>query len=348
MAFDNYADRTDSGPAKSTAVAIAGANRVWGQRPAITSADVAFPVCGDSFEAGPSAPVKLACIQVTAFRNQEHGNPLSTIFAQWFGVQTAGVAARATAEAKEGNATDCLKPLAMPDRWVERSPVTASWSTTSTFNKWNPSNPTVLLAPPDSYTAATALASGSGLTITADLGTQVVLNPGTTAIPVSPVSPWRYLAVQIPASRYGNDTRANIEQCAAAPVGIGDRLNLQGGSVGAGVTAGLQILIARDPGASWNTVTRRIDGSCADATPRCASMSPRLVALPLYDLHDLADRSRTGVTSIRVTNIIGLFIESVSGTTVTGRLTTHPGLRQATALTLTDASSFLRASLLIE
>jgi hypothetical protein len=177
---------------------------------------------------------------------------------------------------------------------------------------------------------------------------QVVLNPGATAIPVSPVSPWQYLAVQIPGSRFGNDQRSNIEQCAAAPVGISDRLNLDSGSVPTTVAAALQALVARDPGASWNTATRDVVGSCADALPRCASMSPRIIALPLYDLHDFADRSRTGVTSIRVTNIIGLFIESVNGTSATGRLTTHPGLRQATALTLTDASSFLRASLLIE
>jgi hypothetical protein len=77
-------------------------------------------------------------------------------------------------------------------------------------------------------------------------------------------------------------------------------------------------------------------------------MSPRIIALPVYDLHDLADRSRAGATSIRINNIVGFFIESVSGNDVTGRITAHPGIRRATALTLVDASSFLRAALLVE
>jgi hypothetical protein len=77
-------------------------------------------------------------------------------------------------------------------------------------------------------------------------------------------------------------------------------------------------------------------------------MSPRIIALPLFDPNDLADRSRAGATSIRVANIIGFFIDSVSGTSVTGHITSHPGVRRTGITGLTDASSFLRATLLVE
>ena len=348
LSVDSYTDRSDSGPAKQAALAVAASNRVWGESPAVTAADVTFPVCPDSFEAGPSAPPKLACVNVAVYRDAEHNNPLSTFFGQMFGVNTAGVAATATAEAKEGNATDCLKPLAIPDRWLERYPVAAPWSATAAFDKWDPSNPSVLLVPPDSYASPTPLASGTGLTMTADFGREILLTPGSVGTPISLIQPWQYLPVQIPGSVYGNDLRGNIEQCAAVPVAIGDRLNLVTGSVSGTVASALQTLVDRDPGARWNPATRRIEGSCADTLPRCASMSPRLIAVALYDPNDLADRSRAGATSILVRNIVGLFVDSVSGTNATAHITRHPGKVLATAIRLTDASSFLRASLLVE
>ena len=348
LSFESYTDRTDSGPAKRTALAVATTNTVWGQAPAVAAADVTFPVCADSFEAGPSAPPKLACVNVAVYRDGAHSNPLATMFAQLAGVNTAGVAAAATAESKEGNATDCLKPLAVPDRWIERYPASGSWTPTSTFDKWNPSSPSTLLSPPDSYAAPTALSSGSGLTMTNAFGTQVVVTPGSTAQPVSPISPWKYLPVQIPGSLYGTDIRQNIEQCAGAMVAIGDRLTIGPGGVSGVVATALQTLVTRDPGARWDAATQRIVASCADAIPRCASMSPRLIALAVYDPGDLADASRAGATSLLVRNIVGFFIDSVSGTNATGHITRHPGRNQTTAIRLIDGSSFLRASLLVE
>ena len=55
-----------------------------------------------------------------------------------------------------------------------------------------------------------------------------------------------------------------------------------------------------------------------------------------------------GATSVLVTNIVGFFIDSVSGTDVTGYLVRHPGLRAANAITLFDDSSFLRATMLVQ
>jgi len=111
----------------------------------------------------------------------------------------------------------------------------------------------------------------------------------------------------------------------------------------------LTALVARDPDAVWNAVTQRVEGSCADAPVRCASMSPRIIALPVYDPIDLADASLAAVpASVRVTNIVGFFIEGVAGTNATGRIVKHPGLRDANGIILTDASSFLRASLLVK
>jgi hypothetical protein len=348
LAFDNYTDVSSIGPAATAARTVARANRVWKEAPSVTDADVTFPFCLNGDETSPTATWAQTCVQVEAFRNAVRGNALPSYVGRLMGITAQGVAARAVAQARAGNSTDCIKPLAVPDRWSEGAPVVGGWLPGSTFEKWNPANPNVLLNPRDLYTAPGWDFIGTGLTISVDLATPATLKPGTTAIPVSPIAPWRYLAVQIPLSAQGNDLRANINQCARARVGIGDRLNLMAGAAPATVATGLQDLINRDPGASWNAATKHVDGSCADAQPRCASFSPRIIALPVYDVNDLADRSRTGATSILVRNIVGFFVDTVAGNDATGHLVQHPGLIQATSTTLSDESTFLRASLLVK
>jgi hypothetical protein len=345
LAFDSYDDRSSAGPAKSTAIGVALANDVLSQPPDVTPADVTFPLCPDSFSAGPSVPPIFSCIRVNAFRSVERGNPLPTFFGRVFGINSSSVAATATAQARAANSTPCLKPLAIPDRWTERVPATGPWLSTSTFEKWDPVNPTVLLAPPDFYSAPRPTASGTGLTMTDDVGVRIVLSEaGANDAPV----PWTYHAVRIPGSRHGNDFRSNVAQCAGATVAIGDRLPVQPGGSGGLTAAAVQELIDRDPFARWNAVSNDIDGSCADSPSPCAAMSPRIIAVPLFDPGDFADNRRAGVTSVLVRNIAGFFIEAVSATTITGVLVRHPGFIQSTAPTVIESSAFLRTILLIE
>jgi hypothetical protein len=178
----------------------------------------------------------------------------------------------------------------------------------------------------------------------------VTLVPGSTAIPVSTISPWNYLALRIPGSVNAGNVRADVNSCAKAQVAIGDQLDLVPGNDPPSIVGGLQDLINLDLGATWNTTTRRVEGSCADANPRCASMSPRIIAIVAYDVNDLADNSRfgPGATTVRIANIVGFFIVSVNGNNATGRIVRHPGLINSTAPLLSDAASFLRATLLVQ
>ena len=350
LIFDDYEDHTENGPAARAALAVARNNAVWQREPAVAGADITFPYCPDSLDAGNDATPIPACVQVDLFRDAAHGNPLPSFIGQLLGASAPGVAARAMAEARDANATDCLKPIAVPDRWVEKAPAVGPWQPTSTFAKWNPANPYALLARHDEYTEPGWRTSGTGLTLTVDFGAQVTLTPGTTAIPVSPISPWNYLAVQIPGSRFANDLRANVSGCARSAVAIGDELPLAAGGFATDVGLGLEDLVARDPDAYWDASARRVAGSCADVHPRCASMSPRIVALAVYDVNDFADQSRfePGVTSVLVSNIVGFFIDSVSGGNATGHLMRHPGLIRSSASLLIDDSTFLRAALLVQ
>jgi hypothetical protein len=346
LAFDSFSDRTNSGPAKAAALGVATANTVAGAPPSVTTADISFPACPDSFAAGPSVPPNLACVRVNVYRTLERGNPLPSFFGQMLGVTSSDVTATAVAQARAANATNCLKPLAIPDRWTERSPAAAVWTAGLTFEKWDPADTTMLLVPPDSYSAPRPTASGTGLTMSgADgVGTRVVIEE--SAVATGP-QPWRYRAVQIPGSMLAG-FRNNIEECARSTVSIGDRLPLQAGVTAGDAAVAMQTLINRDPGATWNATLLDVQGSCADAVPSCGALSPRIIAVPLYDPSDYADAARAGATSVLVRNIVGLFVESVSGTSITARIVRHPGTIRSSAPGVIDASAFLRTVLLVE
>src|SRR5437764_6542415 len=72
LAYDDYTNWTATGPAELSARAIAAKNLVW-QEPAIVPASkVEFPVCASSYDAGASGTPVNACVQVTAFRDENH------------------------------------------------------------------------------------------------------------------------------------------------------------------------------------------------------------------------------------------------------------------------------------
>jgi hypothetical protein len=50
---------------------------------------------------------------------------------------------------------------------------------------------------------------------------------------------------------------------------------------------------------------------------------------------------------LRVVNILGFFIESVSTGSIDGRIAHHPGLVNSSAPTLTHQSAFLRTAVLV-
>ena len=143
LAYDSYSDRTETGPAQATAREVVAQNLVWNDQAAI---DVdANVVCADTYANGSSASPILACVQVTASRDDAHANALPTYFARLMGFNSTGVAATAVAEAKVANSTDCLRPLASPDRWTDRCPSASAWTSSSTFDRWDPMNPPMLL-----------------------------------------------------------------------------------------------------------------------------------------------------------------------------------------------------------
>lgn len=366
-----YVAPTDLDRARAAAVAMARTNLVWGQPPAVEDSDVFIEPCPPG---SPGLPDN--CIRVNVYRNQERGNALPTFFTRLVGVVSQGVRATATAQILSGNATECLKPWAVADKWAEHWPVEADWTTESIFDKYTKSGgglvPDPSITRPDVYIAPTADSPGTGFapfnadgTPTSDFGLPFTLKIGSAHDRLS--SGW-FLAVDLENPECSNPTggdcyRTNIKGCSGTVYKIGDTLAIdseQGNMIGptaqgvegGGPSDGVPALIQQDPGARWDTATHSIVNSCAPgvcADGRYHSESPRIVPIPLFDVDAFYAGTPNGKNTITITNIMGFFIEGMGGQgnrDVVGYLVAVPGLKRAGG-GVTNESSFLRTVILV-
>ena len=280
-------------------------NQVMGANVSVSAGDVTFlpdPVTGATTR-----------VQVTVFRNSARGNPVSTLIGQIFGVNSADISATAIAEAVPANASTCVKPFAIPDKWTERQ--TPVWDPTDSFNA-------AFLPPtfsPDVYKGVID-AAYTGYK-RANVGLQLTILPSAGNVMAS-----QYYALNLPG---GNPYQENIEECNGAKVTIGDVVAatpLNNGQTFNGVNA----LIAQDPGASWDSVNNRVVSTM--------NPSPRIVTVPVYDPAFYDAGLKAGNAQIRVADIVGFFIQNVAANgAITGRIVPVSGLVQGAAPVTTQA-----------
>lgn len=340
IAFDND-DRSATGPAKTAAYNFALANDIMGQDPnvvdpSVAATDVRFysedpsafpPECSDD-----------SCIRVDVYRNQSRGNPLPMWFGQLVGLTEQGVRAMAIARVSQANASDCLKPFGIPDKWADNFDTTPEpnhpiWSNDDRFEqvegdvKGNSDTP---LPNPDEYRRL-GEADPTGYKAQGepnDIGVRIVLKSGS---PNDAIQPGFFYPVRLPLpdgewSTGGDDYRENIAQCNGVPVEIGQFLPTEPGDMIGPTFQGISALIARDPYAEWDDDEQAVVMSCAQDPQPCAERSPRVVAIPIFDTQTYHDGRGTGLIELEIVNILGFFIEEMQGNQVTGVLMTIPGL----------------------
>src|SRR4029453_11890975 len=344
MALDTngWTDRTETGPARAAALRMAQSNAIWSVTPSVNVAtDVFFT--GDPADMCPAdVNGRTPCIRVDVYRNQARGNPLPAIFGRAVGLVNQGVRATATARVAVANASDCLKPWAIPDKWLERYPVPAPWTSTSTYETgaqqgqtWTPYNP------PDLYTRPSGSDPGPGLPVPAVLGRQARLKAGG---PQTSIAPGVYFPVRIPTytgtSTGGSDYRANISGCNGIPISPGTPLQSENGNMVGPPSQGVADLIALDPMADWDPATKSVINSCAQASTSCAPRSPRIVAIPIFDTAVFESTKRQGLPVFTVVNILGFFIDDMVGNDVVGYLCEVPGLTTGSAPALDPRAAF--------
>jgi Flp pilus assembly protein TadG len=351
LSFDDPNDLTDAGMAKQSALRYALANPVWGQAPAVNvSTDITFPACPD----GTSDQ----CVQVDVFRNQQRGNALPTLFAQFVGVMDQGVRATATAQVRTGNSTDCLRPWAIVDRWDEFNPPEPpdvpdipdpDFTPQSTFDRYSTGQGNSPPQEPDLYVPPTQSSPGTGFTVTGDYGRQFGIKtgpPGNGAIS----SGW-FRSLDLPRVDTGNlggdAYGSNIVSCNGYPTSIasdatqcptdGSQIStheekvywaargcvrVQTGNMQGPTISGIEDVYNRDPSARWNPSLNNGRGGVANS---CCTPSPRIVPISVIhiDAYLAADPTGSGGV-VKLVNIFGFFIEGLGDIDQNGNITFNP------------------------
>jgi hypothetical protein len=343
LAFD---DPDDFDGARTKAMSVARRNNVWAAQPDITAADVTFPPCPPG---APGAPD--TCVKVDVFRNQRAGgSPLPTFMTRLVDIVNQGVRATATAQVLIGDSAKCVKPWAVPDKWLDSrdTPQDNLWTPDDKFERYeqNGSNRGAVLDPADVY-VPTGVDGHSGFTVEVDYGTPMVLKHGNPQQAIAPG--WFFPVVINPTEGPGGDNyRDNIASCDPTVVGPGTVLQTEPGNMVGPTSQGVAALIAQDPAAHWSAAANGGRGAPTGGcmTAGTCALSPRLVALAMFN-PDLYDSGRaSGRTDIMVTKILGFWIEGMQGNDVIGYLTHYPALAAGGGPIEEDAS-FLRTIILV-
>ena len=305
LMYDDFDDRTASGPAVTSAIKAAQFNDVMAGDVSVTPDDVQFP----NDEMGQPNRV-----QVTVYRRGDRGNPLSTHIAQFFGIPTVGVAAVATAEVSPANAMTCVKPFTIPDKWTENQ--TPAWDPNDTYDAFN--NKGVPLANPDVYVPADQ-PGYTGYNQERERGMRLMLRAHNG----NNIGPSMYFSYAIAGVTGASAYDWNIANCNTHVMNWGDRLLHEPGAMAGPTTQGIEALIAKDPNAYWDDATNTIKNSAYGG-----QQSPRVFPIPLYDPVYYDSGKRAGRDAdLKVANWIGYFAESVDGYSIYGRIIPIGGIR---------------------
>jgi hypothetical protein len=339
--YDDFADppSTRHSLAAQIARGVAAANSVW--------QEAATPVVSFDCPAGVTG----RCTKIDVFRDGTAGsNALPTLFGPMLGVGTQRVRATATAITLNGNATPCLHPIAFADDWTEnRDPE-------NEFNRYYegtapPPPGTLLSGDRDDYAPPTSTYAGA-TTVSVDFGERIIwelLSPLTY-----PITRRLLVPLDLPG---GGTFADNMTGCVGQTLALNDTVPINTTIVHRDITAAINSVIAQDSGADYDYGAHRITNSCA---PSCASVSPRLIPIALYDPRKLQlGRSSGNWTDpdvgcptnnpcITITNIIGFFLHGVAGGYGPhGHFMRYPGSTLTTAPTYMDDGSWLVTTHLI-
>jgi Flp pilus assembly protein TadG len=267
----------------------------------ITPADVTFP--------------EPDVIRVTTHRTEATGDALRTYFRKVISPFTsANVTATSAARIYDVCHTKCLRPWAIPDRWDDANG-NSQWDDGEAYDP-----------------------EGTGYIAPVDVGTPITLKVGN---PHEAIEPGIFYPINFPPLNNeegdkpltgGDWYRQWIHDCEPFIVGVGDELQLEPGNMVGPTKLGMQELIAQDPSAQWDPVSKTIINSTF-------GVSPRIGLVPFFDptLPPVSGRN-----SVFVTKIGAFFIESVSSggdvfgyfmqITVQGRPCEESGMGTGTAL----------------
>ena len=187
-------------------------------------------------------------------------------------------------------ASSCLRPLAIPDKWVENQ--TPPWDPTDSFDPTGPN--------PDLYL--------TGFDPVTDQGTpiELVVSDGS----LTGRAAWPVRTGEAGEAAF----RLDILTCSGYLHSIGDSLPLATGNLVALLGPAMSELIAQDPNALWDPGANGGKGGVINSA---YAQSPRVIALPVF----APDSSPGTTSSLTVVKIVGFFVSQQSTAGVQGFLT---------------------------
>jgi len=293
--FNNWDDRSSTGPAVQSALSAARSNQVMSATVSVTPGDVTFP----NDPSGQPTRVK-----VDVYRTGGRSNPVPTLMGSLFGVQNADIVATATAEVSPANAMKCVLPFTIPDRWREGS---AAGPRSQPMDSYDPTVGDTYIGPGN--------ANYTGYDPVRDRGMQITLKANNdTKVTASFYNPW-----DLPGSTGASDYRDNIDHCNPALITWNHtQYPPENGNMVGPTKQGTDGLVDQDLGAHWDDSCNCIVGS----KYKNPLDSPRVAKIPVYDPDVFLDGPAHGKNIVlQFTNMIGFFIEPLSGAgEVTGRI----------------------------
>ncbi len=345
-----------SGPAKAAATAFAAKNAIWGTYPSAGDIDVVTSYDGFNCPSNlPTATLGNNCVRVDVFRGTPdrsgagtRGPALPVFFARLVGLNQQGIRATSMGQSAPGDLPNDARPWAILDKFTD----------SNGNGKYDVDEP---YTPPSQ--------PGTTGYTTADFGTQINLDGDETSY----TNEWRgEVCLEGNCSSYdsyeefitdGYDGKVPI---ASASTTCGSSANLSSGcveiidintSAGSGHSChntsrtqnGVQDLIAKDSGASWDTSKKCVVNSNK-------SFSPRIVPILILDTKAYKDAAASCGSKNpvgKVVNIAGLFVEGIKTgdagkvEQVYGRLCNYPTSKLANTSSGTKvqpSSSFLKCT----
>jgi hypothetical protein len=218
------------------------------------------------------------------------------------------------------NTAPCLKPWAVSDRWLENQ--TPDWDIDDSFDRYVTQGGAAgqLLPNPDVYVAPSETGPGTGFHLPTDYGRRLRVKVGEPSL--SPGGGWFFAIDVNGAGGSGNAYRTAIATCGATTVSIGDFLTPLSGNLHGPTVQGVADLIQLDPAAFWDVTANGGQGAIVGSA---FAVSPRVVAIPMFDPDLFQSTAASGSPQVRVANIFGVFIEGVESRTVIGRIVSVPG-----------------------
>jgi hypothetical protein len=346
--FDETTDPpSPTGIAYNSALSAANANGVMGATPGVVV----------TFDCPTWVPTGSRCVRVDTHRDGTNGSTvLPAYFANLFGLTSQQVRATATARLVTGNATDCLKPIAVADKWLEGND--PEWAQTSEYDEADGDD----YIPPYDAENTTGFVREDENGDPVDAGYQIALKTHP-ADENRHAAGWA-MALDLPPGPGGqgqgaNAWEANLAGCTSADnIGIAleaetcEEVNLelgclpvQTGNMHNAAIDGAEAIIATDSTAYWDTTANDIAGA-VNINPN-TGLSRRVVPIALFDTELLVESGCSGSTCIvKLVHLLGFFIEGICGdgtfveedyidcsgnASIVGRLRSFPALYRAGA-----------------